>query len=65
MRRFMLNNIQKRLISFDIEAIKGAGYPVDTPIIITNQNDFQADVTRKMPCEVTHGETIFTASKLS
>lgn len=53
------------LISFDIEAIKAAGYPVDTPIIITNQNDFQADVTRKMPCDVTHGETIFTASKLS
>lgn len=53
------------LISFDIEAIKAAGYPVDTPVIITNQNDFQADVTRKMPCEVTHGETIFTASKLS
>ncbi|WP_027968287.1 PTS system trehalose-specific EIIBC component [Streptococcus equinus] len=53
------------LISFDVEAIKAAGYPVDTPIIITNQNDFQADVTRKMPCEVTHGETIFTASKLS
>lgn len=53
------------LISFDIEMIKVAGYPVDTPVIITNQNDFQADVTRKMPCEVTHGETIFTASKLS
>ncbi|MFI3837121.1 PTS system trehalose-specific EIIBC component [Streptococcus equinus] len=53
------------LISFDIEAIKAAGYPVDTPVIITNQNDFQADVTRKMPCEVTHGEPIFTASKLS
>ncbi|WP_423215073.1 PTS system trehalose-specific EIIBC component [Streptococcus equinus] len=53
------------LISFDIEMIKAAGYPVDTPIIITNQNDFQADVTRKMPCDVTHGETIFTASKLS
>lgn len=53
------------LISFDIEAIKAAGYPVDTPVIITNQNDFQADVTRKMPCEVAHGETIFTASKLS
>ncbi|QGX44378.1 PTS system trehalose-specific EIIBC component [Streptococcus equinus] len=53
------------LISFDVEAIKAAGYPVDTPVIITNQNDFQADVTRKMPCEVTHGETIFTASKLS
>ncbi|SFQ55720.1 PTS system trehalose-specific EIIBC component [Streptococcus equinus] len=53
------------LISFDIEAIKAAGYPVDTPVIITNQNDFQADVTRKMPCDVIHGETIFTASKLS
>ncbi|WP_423216221.1 PTS system trehalose-specific EIIBC component [Streptococcus equinus] len=53
------------LISFDIEMIKAAGYPVDTPVIITNQNDFQTDVTRKMPCDVTHGEAIFTVSKLS
>ncbi|SEI71690.1 PTS system, trehalose-specific IIC component [Streptococcus sp. 45] len=53
------------LISFDIEMIKAAGYSVDTPVIVTNQNDFQTDVTRELPCDVKRGETIFTASKLS
>ncbi len=53
------------LISFDIEMIKTAGYSVDTPVIVTNQNDFQTDVTRELPCDVKRGEPIFTASKLS
>ncbi|SDK24361.1 PTS system trehalose-specific EIIBC component [Streptococcus gallolyticus] len=52
------------LISFDIEAIQAAGYPVATPVIVTNQNDFQTDVTRELPCDVARGEAIFTASKL-
>ena len=52
------------LISFDIEAIQAAGYPVATPVIVTNQNDFQMDVTRGLPCDVARGEAIFTASKL-
>lgn len=33
------------LISFDMAAIQAAGYPVATPVIVTNQNDFQMDVT--------------------
>ncbi|SFR82276.1 PTS system, trehalose-specific IIC component [Streptococcus equinus] len=53
------------LISFDIEMIKAAGYSVDTPVIVTNQNDFQTDMTRQLPCDIKRGETIFTASKLS
>ena len=52
------------LISFDIEAIQAAGYPVATPVIVTNQNDFQTDVTKELPCDVARGEAIFTASKL-
>ncbi|SEF23430.1 PTS system, trehalose-specific IIC component [Streptococcus gallolyticus] len=52
------------LISFDMAAIQAAGYPVATPVIVTNQNDFQMDVTRGLPCDVARGEAIFTASKL-
>lgn len=52
------------LIRFDIQTIQEAGYPVTTPVIVTNQNDFQTDVTRGLPCDIAHGETIFTASKL-
>ncbi|MCY7171159.1 PTS system trehalose-specific EIIBC component [Streptococcus gallolyticus subsp. gallolyticus] len=52
------------LISFDVAAIQAAGYPVATPVIVTNQNDFQTDVTRELPCDVARGEAIFTASKL-
>lgn len=52
------------LISFDMAAIQAAGYPVATPVIVTNQNDFQTDVTKELPCDVARGEAIFTASKL-
>lgn len=52
------------LIRFDIQTIQEAGYPVTTPVIVTNQNDFQTDVTRALACDIAHGETIFTASKL-
>ena len=52
------------LISFDMAAIQAAGYPVATPVIVTNQNDFQTDVMRELPCDVVRGEAIFTASKL-
>lgn len=33
-------NLGQKLISFDIETIKGAGLPVTTPIIVTNTADF-------------------------
>ena len=52
------------LISFDMAAIQAAGYSLATPVIVTNQNDFQTDVMRELPCDVVRGEAIFTASKL-
>ncbi|RCW17655.1 PTS trehalose transporter subunit IIBC [Streptococcus gallolyticus] len=57
-------SVGEALISFDMAAIQAAGYPVATPVIVTNQNDFQTDVTRELPCDVARGEAIFTASKL-
>lgn len=35
------------LITFDIDAIKEAGYPIVTPLIITNTNDFKQVVSEK------------------
>lgn len=53
-----------KLISFDIEAITAAGYPVATPVIVTNQNDFQTDALGSLPHAVKRGDDILTASKL-
>lgn len=53
-----------KLISFDMEAIKAAGYPVTTPVIVTNQNDFQIDTKGQLPHEVKPGDEILLASKL-
>lgn len=53
-----------KLISFNIEAIKKAGYPVATPVIVTNQNDFQTDALGEMPHDIKRGQDILTASKL-
>lgn len=35
------------LVTFDIDAIKTAGYPVVTPIIVTNTNDFKQVASEK------------------
>ena len=41
------------LLSFDIEAIKEAGYPVTTPIIVTNTADYaKVDVVAEGQIEV-------------
>ncbi|MFC3932628.1 PTS system trehalose-specific EIIBC component [Streptococcus dentapri] len=53
-----------KLISFDIQAIKDAGYPVATPVIVTNQNDFQTDAVGILPHAVKRGDDILSASKL-
>ena len=36
--------VGQQLISFDMDVIKKAGLVTETPVIITNQDDFQADV---------------------
>ncbi|EFQ58332.1 PTS system trehalose-specific EIIBC component [Streptococcus downei] len=54
----------QKLISFDMDAIKKAGYSVTTPVIVTNQNDFQTDIKGNLPREVKLGDEILVASKL-
>lgn len=53
-----------KLISFDIEAIETAGYTVETPIVITNQNNFQADAVSVLPRQTARGEVLMTVTKL-
>lgn len=36
--------VGQQLISFDMDVIKEAGLVTETPVIVTNQDDFQADV---------------------
>ncbi|HFU3811485.1 TPA: PTS system trehalose-specific EIIBC component [Streptococcus suis] len=48
------------LIDFDIAVIKAAGLVAETPIIVTNQTDFDTQVIGKLPRTITQGETILT-----
>ena len=41
--------VGQKLISFDMDIIKKAGLVTETPVIITNQDDFQADVEGTLP----------------
>ena len=51
-------------IRFDIDAIHQAGYTTETPVIVTNQNDYQPDVVGSLPREIERGEVLLTASKI-
>ena len=53
-----------RLISFDIKQIKAAGYVIETPVIVTNQNDFQADAALALPQTVQRGDDLLIATKI-
>lgn len=46
------------LLSFDVDAIKEAGYPVTTPIIVTNMSRFR-DLKVLAEGEVDLGDTLF------
>lgn len=50
------------LISFDIAAITAAGYPVETPVIVTNHSDYHVDVVGELPRAISRGEEILTAT---
>ena len=52
------------MIRFDIDAIHQAGYTTETPVIVTNQNDYQPDVVGNLPREIERGEVLLTASKI-
>ncbi|EHR4813105.1 PTS glucose transporter subunit IIA [Enterococcus faecalis] len=50
------------LVTFDIAAIKEAGYPVVTPIVVTNTNDY-LDVLDMNQTDVLHGEDFLAIIK--
>lgn len=55
--------VGQQLISFDMDVIKEAGLVTDTPVIITNQDDFQADVEGDLPRDIKRGEVLMIAHR--
>lgn len=55
--------VGQKLISFDMDIIKKAGLVTETPVIITNQDDFQADVEGTLPREIDRGEELMIAHR--
>ena len=55
--------VGQQLISFDMELIKEAGLVTETPVIITNQDDFQADVEGDLPRDIKRGDVLMIAHR--
>lgn len=55
--------VGQQLISFDMDVIKKAGLVTETPVIITNQDDFQADVEGNLPRDINRGNDLMTATR--
>ena len=55
--------VGQQLISFDMDVIKEAGLVTETPVIITNQDDFQADVEGNLPRDIKRGEVLMIAHR--
>lgn len=53
-----------KLITFDVDVIKEAGYVTETPVIVTNQYDYQPDAIGDLPREIKRGEDVIKASKI-
>ncbi|MDU5336533.1 PTS system trehalose-specific EIIBC component [Enterococcus sp.] len=52
------------LIEFDMDAIKAAGYELQTPIIVTNSTNYQVDPLIESTSVVTSNEKILLATEL-
>lgn len=52
-----------KLISFDISAIREAGYPVETPVIVTNQDTYLPTEMVSLPTDIERGSELMTAMK--
>lgn len=52
------------LISFDLAVIKEAGLIAETPVIVTNQDQFQPDAVGSLPRVVKRGDNLLTASRI-
>ena len=57
-------SVGQKLVSFDIAAIQEAGLVTETPVIITNQEQFQADEQRTLPRTVERGDKLMTATRI-
>ena len=55
--------VGQQLISFDMDVIKEAGLVTETPVIITNQDDFQADVEGDLPRDIKRGDVLMIAHR--
>ena len=55
--------VGQQLISFDMEVIKEAGLVAETPVIIINQDDFQADVEGDLPRDIKRGDVLMIAHR--
>ena len=53
-----------KLISFDIDMIKKAGYVTETPVIITNSDKYQVEVLEQLPRVVERGNQLMAANPL-
>lgn len=54
--------VGQQLVTVDLEAVKAAGYPIVTPIVITNTGNF-TDVTITQASSVTSGDDLLTIVK--
>ena len=54
----------QKLLTFDIDLIKGQGLIVETPVLVTNQDIFQPDVVGQLPRHIKSGEQLLTATKI-
>ncbi|MCK3904825.1 PTS system trehalose-specific EIIBC component [Streptococcus suis] len=52
-----------KLISFDIDVIKAAGLVTETPVIVTNQTDFNTEVLGELPRSVERGQAVLKTTK--
>ena len=55
--------VGQQLISFDMYVIKEAGLVTETPVIITNQDDFQADVEGDLPRDIKRDDVLMIAHR--
>lgn len=53
-----------KLISFDIDMIKKAGYVTETPVIITNSDKCEVEVLEQLPQAVERGNQLMAANPL-
>ena len=53
-----------KLISFDIDMIKKAGYVTETPVIITNSDSYQVEELEQLPRAVERGSQLMNVKPL-